>query len=63
MNKKKSVTELIEETNKKLDKLIALLLIKSGLTKEEVAKTLMVSGRTIQNWFPVDKIKKGGKSE
>lgn len=62
MAKNKSEKELLEDISKQLDRLTAILLIKSGLTKEETAKSLGVTGRTIQNWVPIKKIR-GGQSE
>ena len=52
--------DLIKELNAKVDKLTAILLLKCGLTKEEAAKAIGVTGRTLQNWLPVDKIKRRG---
>lgn len=52
--------DAIKELNTKIDRLTAILLLRYGLTKEETADAIGVSGRTIQNWLPVDKIKKRG---
>jgi len=56
--KEKTEKQLIIETNNKLDKIIAILLARSGLDRREVAKSLKVSEKTIERMFPFNKVKR-----
>lgn len=57
--KDEDVNKNLERITKQLDMMLVILLAESGLNKEEVAKILGVSGRTIQNLLPFGKLKKG----
>lgn len=61
----KASGEKLDKIIKRLDIIIVILLIKSGLTRKEIAETLGVSEKTIQRLVPVSKIKgtKGKKVE
>jgi DNA-directed RNA polymerase specialized sigma24 family protein len=53
----KDTIERLDAANKKLDLIIVILLVNSGMKLPDIAKTLGVSVRTIQNWLPVAKLK------
>lgn len=57
MSSNQDIIERLDATNKKLDLLIVILLVNSGMKLPDIAKTLGVSVRTIQNWLPVAKLK------
>jgi len=41
----------LEEISKKLDIIITILLAKSGISQQEIAKMLGISNKTIQKFF------------
>jgi transposase len=53
-----SEKQLLEEINNKLERLIAIILAKTGLSRKEVAKVLGVSEKTVERMVPFRKIKK-----
>ena len=59
------IEEKLDKVNRKLDLLIVILLVNSGMKLPDIAKTLGVSKRTIQNWLPIAKLKyaKGRKGQ
>ncbi len=57
MSNNQGIEERLDGINKKLDLLIIILLVNSGMKLPDIAQTLGVSVRTIQNWLPVAKLK------
>ena len=57
MSNNQGIEDRLDKINKKLDLLIVILLVNSGMKLADIAKTLNVSVRTIQNWLPVAKLK------
>jgi transposase len=51
------IIERLDATNKKLDLLIIILLVNSGMRLDDIAQTLGVSVRTIQRMVPIAKLK------
>jgi transposase len=47
----------LDKIIKRLDIITVVLLVKSGLTRKEIAKALGVSEKTIERLIPVSKIK------
>jgi transposase len=47
----------LDKIIKRLDMITVVLLVKSGLTRKEIAEALGVSEKTIQRLIPVSKIK------
>jgi len=56
MSEKKS-NERLDKIIKKLDIITVILLVKSGLTRKEIAAVMGVSEKTIERLIPVSKIK------
>jgi transposase len=65
LNENKGIEERLDKVNKKLDLLTVIILVNSGMKLKDIAQTIGVSVRTIQNWLPVAKLKyaKGGKGQ
>ena len=57
MSGNQGIEERLDKVNKKLDLLTTILLVNSGMKLADIAQTLGVSVRTIQNWLPVAKLK------
>jgi transposase len=53
----KGINERLDKVIKRLDILAVILLVKSGLTRKEIADVLGVSGKTIERLIPVSKLK------
>lgn len=67
MSNNQGIEKRLDNISKKIDLLIVVMLINSGMKLADIAQTLGVSVRTIQNWLPVAKLKyakgKRGQSE
>ena len=65
MSNNQHVEVELDKVNKKLDLLIVILLVNSGMKLPDIAQTLGVSVRTIQRMVPIAKMKygKGRKSQ
>ena len=61
----KATNERLDKIIKRLDIITVILLVKSGLTRKEIAEALGVSEKTIERLIPVSKLKgtKGKKIE
>jgi len=61
----KAFEERLDKIIKRLDILTVILLVRSGLSRKEIAEALGVSEKTIERLIPVSKIKraKGKKIE
>lgn len=53
----KSTNERLDKIIKRLDIITVILLVKSGLTRKEIAEILEVSEKTIERLISVSKIK------
>jgi transposase len=53
----KTTNERLDKIIKRLDIITVILLVKSGLTRKEIAEALGVSEKTIERLIPVSKIK------
>ncbi len=60
MGKRK--TEKLDNTEA-IKRLMILSLVRSGLSSEDIGKTLGVTGRTIRNMIPVKEIKNKAKKK
>lgn len=58
----KTSNERLDKIIKRLDIITVILLVKSGLTRREIAEALGVSEKTIERLIPVSKLK-GAKSK
>ena len=57
MSNNQGIEERLDKVNKKLDLLIIILLVNSGMKLPDIAKTLGISVRTIQGMISIAKIK------
>lgn len=55
----KASIERLDRIIRRLDILTAIFLVRSGLSRKEIAEVLGVSEKTIQRLIPVSKIKRG----
>jgi len=53
----KFLNERLDKMIKRLDLITVILLVRSGLTRKEIAEALEVSEKTIERLVPVSKIK------
>lgn len=53
----KFLNERLDKIVKRLDLITVILLVRSGLTRKEIAEALEVSEKTIERLIPVSKIK------
>jgi transposase len=65
LSSNQDIIECLNATNKKLDVIIVILLVNSGMKLPDIAKTIGVSVRTIQRMIPIAKLKcsKGKKPQ
>jgi hypothetical protein len=57
LSSNQDIVERLDATNKKLDLLIIILLVNSGMKLSDIAETVGLSVRTIQRMIPVAKLK------
>ncbi len=57
LSSNQDIVARLDAANKKLDLLIIILLVNSGMKLSDIAETLGVSVRTIQRMMPIAKLK------